>query len=235
MHADQLAKRGSTIDPGPHTVSTMPQATLLDKLNQYFTALKLPRWRGTHISDQSKNLLSVLLEASKNNLLKLSNTLISLKTEDLKILMKTITGANCLHYYQHIIGNVQTDECTYCILNEIEKLRLDSYGKETATHLLCECQFFSRLRQEIYGKTSISIDELGNSSLRLTIKNMIKFMSKTGALTRAPIYPASQISPKISKKTWKRFLDDAQESPTDLNTQPEPKQRKLSHFFNVPV
>ena len=75
------------------------------------------------------------------------------------------------------------------------------YGNKTHT----DPDSGSRLRQEIYGKTSISIEELGNSSLRLTIKNMTNFMSKTGALTRAPVYPASQISPKISKKHGKDF------------------------------
>ena len=111
----------------------------------------------------------------------------------------------------------------------MEKDRLNSYGKETATHLLCECQFFSRLRQEIYGKTSLSIEELGKSKLQITIKNMTGFMIKTGALTRAPVYPASQLSPKRSRK---RSSDEGQNSPNNLNIQPPPKQRKLSYFFN---
>ena len=81
---------------------------------------------------------------------------------------------------------------------------------------------------------------MGNSRLKLSsIKNMTGFMIKAGALTRAPVYPSSQISPKISKIIWKRFIEEAQESPTDLNTQPIPKQcklgGKLSHFFNAPV
>ena len=211
----------------------MPQASLIDTLNRHFTSIKLPRWRGSPISDQTKLLGNILIEAAKNNLTKLSKTLLSLKTGQLKILIKVITGKNCLHYHQHIIGNVQVDECTYCSLNEMEKNRLNSYGKETATHLLCECRFFSRLRQEIYGKTSISVEELGKSRLMPTIKNMTGFMIKTGALTRAPVYPASQLSPKRSKKINKRPLDEGQNSPTNPNNQPPPKQRKLSHFINT--
>ena len=59
---------------------------------------------------------------------------------------------------------------------------------------------------------------------------MTKFMTKTGVLTRAPIYPESQISPKITK-TWKRDIDELQTWPeTNNEEQPSAKQRKITEF-----
>ena len=148
---------------------------------------------------------NTVIHAANNDLNKLSNTLISLKTEQLKILIKVITGKNCLQYHQQIIGRAQTTECSYCTLTETEKLNLETFGEETALHILCECQFFSKLRQEIYSMTSLSIPQIISGNIKKTVTDMIKFMTKTGVLTRAPIYPESQISPKITK-TWKRDI-----------------------------
>ena len=59
---------------------------------------------------------------------------------------------------------------------------------------------------------------------------MTKFMIKTGVLTRAPIYPESQISPKIPK-IWKRLIEEAQTWPENANEdQPRAKQRKITEF-----
>ena len=59
---------------------------------------------------------------------------------------------------------------------------------------------------------------------------MTKFMTKTGVLTRAPIYPESQISPKITK-TRKRVIEDMQTWPESNNEdQPSSKQRKITDF-----
>ena len=58
---------------------------------------------------------------------------------------------------------------------------------------------------------------------------MTKFMTKTGVLTRAPIYPESQISPKI-KKTWKRDIEELQTWPVINEDQPRAKQRKITDF-----
>ena len=59
---------------------------------------------------------------------------------------------------------------------------------------------------------------------------MTNFMTKTGVLTRAPIYPESQISPKITK-TWKRDIEDMQTWPENNNPdQPSAKQRKITDF-----
>ena len=228
--ADKLAKQGSTLDPTQYDITPMPQASLIDPLNRHFTSLKLPRWRGSPISEQTKLLGNILISAANNNLTKLSNTLISLKTEQLKILMKVTTGKNCLQYHQQIIGRAQTAECSYCTLNEIEKLKLESFGDETAFHILCECQSFSKLRQEIYGMTSLSIPQIISGNIRKTVADMTNFMIKTGVLTRAPIYPESQISPKVTK-TWKRDIEEIQTWPGSNNEdQPRAKQRKITDF-----
>ena len=221
--ADKLAKQGSTLDPTQVNKTPMPQASLIDTLNRHFTSMKLPRWRGSLISEQTKLLGNILIHAANNNLTKLSSTLLSLKTEQLKILTKVITGKNCLQYHQQIIGRAQTTECSYCTLNEFEKLQLESYGEETAFHILCECQCFSNLRQEIYGMTSLSIPQIISGNIKKTITDMTKFMTKTGVLTRSPIYPESQISPK--RKTGKRELDESINE--DL---PSAKQRRITDF-----
>ena len=114
-------------------------------------------------------------------------------------------------------------------VNEIEKLNLESFGEETALHILCECQSFSKLRQEIYGTTSLSIPQIISGNIKKTVADMTKFMTKTGVLTRAPIYPESQISPKI-KKTWKRDIEELQTWPVINEDQPRAKQRKITDF-----
>ena len=222
--ADKLAKQGSALEPTLFNVTPMPQASLIDTLNRHFTSIKLPRWRGSPISEQTKLLGNILIEAANNNLTKLSNTLISLKTEQLKILIKVITGKNCLQYHQQIIGRAQTTECSYCILTEFEKDNLESFGEETAYHILCECQSFSKLRQEIYGTTSLSFPQIISGNIKKTVADMINFMTKTGVLTRSPIYPESQISPK---RTWKRDIEELQSNNED---QPRAKQRKITDF-----
>ena len=109
-------------------------------------------------------------------------------------------------------------------LNEIEKLNLESFGEETALHILCECKSFSKLRQEIYGMTSLSLPQIISGNIKKTVTDMTKFMTKTGVLTRAPIYPESQISPK---RTWKRDIEELQ---TNNDDQPRTKQRKITDF-----
>ena len=61
-------------------------------------------------------------------------------------------------------------------------------------------------------------------SYNYPVADMIKFMTKTGVLTRSPIYPEGQISPK---RTWKRDLDELQSNNED---QPKAKQRKITDF-----
>ena len=118
----------------------------------------------------------------------------------------------------------------YCTLSEIEKLNLETYGEETAFHIPCECQFFSKLRQEIYGTTSLSIPQIFSRNTKKTVTDMIKFMTKTGVLTRAPIYPESQISPK-RPKSRKRDIDELQTWPININEDhPSAKQRKITDF-----
>ncbi len=144
----------------------MPHATLLETINQHFTNMKLTRWKGTPISDQTKSLINTLLTASKNSIKRLNKSIISLRINDLKILMKTISGKNCLHYHLYDIGKAHSKECTYCKPSETEKLYLGTFGEETATHILCECQFFSKLRQEIYGKTSLSVMQIISGNIK---------------------------------------------------------------------
>ena len=59
-------------------------------------------------------------------------------------------------------------------------------------------------------------------------------MIKTGVLTRAPMYPASQISPKIPK-AWKRLIEECQTWPDNTDDQPRSKQRKITEFRTSPI
>ena len=110
------------------------------------------------------------------------------------------------------------------------QLYLESFGEETAFHILCECQFFSKLRQEIYGMTSLSIPQIISGDIKKTVVDMTNFMTKSGVLTRAPIYPETQISPKRSKSR-KRDLEELKSRPIIINEdQPSAKQRKITDF-----
>ena len=63
--------------------------------------------------------------------------------------------------------------------------------------------------------TSLSIPQIISGNIKKTITDMTKFMTKTGVLTRSPIYPESQISPK--RKTRKRDLEELQTWPESNN------------------
>ena len=110
-----------------------------------------------------------------------------------------ITGKNCLNYHLENIGYEVTKDCNYCSPEDHNKIHLEDYEEETASHILCECPAFSKLRQEIYGTTILNLDnndETLKNNPKITIKLMIKFMKKTGVLTRPPKYHKSQLSPK---------------------------------------
>ena len=120
----------------------------------------------TEYNVQRGTLMLDSLRGTRNLCPNFQQTVYGLTANDLKILMKTISGKNCLHYHLYDIGKAHTKMCTYCSPSEIEKLYLGSFGEETATHILCECQFFSGLRQKTYGQTSLNTDQLITGNIK---------------------------------------------------------------------
>ena len=157
--ADQLAKNGANIQIDKSAKPPIPQAVLRLKIIEYYDKIRLTRWKNTPLSDQSKTLLNAILTAADYNLNKVSDIITTLNIEDIKILTKIITGKNCLNYHLENIGYEITKDCNYCSPEDHLKIHLVDYEEETASHILCECPAFSKLRQELYGTTKLDINE----------------------------------------------------------------------------
>ena len=119
-----------------------------------------------------------------------------------------------------------TKDCSYCSPKEEDKINHMEYEQETTTHILCECPAFSKIRQEQYGTYKMNTEELITKNTEYTIKNMIKFMNKTGSLSRNQKYTKKQLSPRRMHKNNKRKTTET--PPNTQNT--APKQRKIKQY-----
>ena len=195
-----LAKNGSHMKIPNHTEYRIPHSTLIAKIKNHYKQLHLTRWQNTPLSKQTKILVNLLLKTTNNNIQKLSKEIIKLNTNDLRTLVKTITGHNCLNYHLKTIGYASNTDCSYCSPKEEDKINHIEYEQETATHILCECPAFSKIRQEQYGTHKMDIEELIMKNTGETIKHIIKFMNKTGALKRVQKYTKNSFHQEDCKK-----------------------------------
>ena len=140
--------------------------------NYYKQIHHLTRWLNTTLSKQTQTHVNLLLKTTNYNIFKLANDITNLKTKDIRTLVKTITGHNCINYHLETIGYSFNKDCSYCSPKEEEKIKQMEYEQETTTHILCECPAFSKIRQEQYCTYKMDTEELIIKNTLETIKHI---------------------------------------------------------------
>ena len=110
------------------------------------------------------------------------------------MIIKVISGHNCLNHHLFRTSLSYTAICTYCI-PENQLYEVDE-PLETAHHILCDCPAFSKERNDIYSSHIITEDYVFSRSTIRNLERITKFFNKVKVLNRAPKYSKIDLSPQ---------------------------------------
>ena len=114
--------------------------------------------------------------------------------------------------------------CEYCTDSETQMVN-DTAETETATHILCTCPAFTKIRIEIYGEHTLTPDKLFSSrSIKINLTKIIKFMKKAKCFERKPKLSKTDLSPKRGTKKRKSYTENTQTKRTKIN--------KMGQYYN---
>ena len=123
---------------------------------------------------------------------KLANSISSFSPIDIRILIGCLTGHNTLNYHLTTIKYAYDEYCDYCSLDT-------EYHPETATHIICKCDYFRELRMKYFELDFYtSLQDIFNrpyKTLRASFNDIINFMKATKSLSKKPKLSKNQLSP----------------------------------------
>ena len=158
--ADTLANIGSDTPPiGPHPFLPYSDPTITDIIHRTFKAEHLRRLKTSRDSTDFHHKLILHIHKS------FPTNFLSYSKSDIRALTHIVSGWNYLKYFQHKIGNENTNICDKCNLDT-----------ETTEHFLTSCIAHSIFRQQCFGKTPLHITDILTDSL---IPSTIKFIRLT--------------------------------------------------------
>ena len=141
-----------------------PHSFFKRKIREHISQKLNKRWQDSNISNNTKQLLSPILDNSLNG-----QHLFKQNLEILRPLTRLITGHNNLNHFQNKLDSSVTPTCSFC----------DENCHETALHLICNCTRFTQTRFNTFGKPQISILEVINiikHSRSLTLGSLLNFV-----------------------------------------------------------
>lgn len=145
--ADKLANI-RLVKPNPVLSSNQPHVPYTffkNKVHQYISDKKNKRWNDSDISQNTKSLVSAIVNRNLQE-----QHLFKLGFNVLKPLTRLITGHNNLNHFQNKIDFTTAPHCSFC----------EDDVHETAMHLICDCEYFARTRRDKFGEDPITIDQI---------------------------------------------------------------------------
>lgn len=158
---------------------------------------------------------------------KISSVIVNLSPDQISSLLRILSGHNNLNYHLAKIPLSYTEYCEYCTDYNDKNYDLNS-DPETAYHILCECDYFSKLRGEIFHKHHITPAEaFKNKSIERNIMRILKFFKKSKVLQRKPKLSKRETSPNRIIKKRKRKTKE------EKNEEREEKRRKVENLPKI--
>ena len=152
-----------------------------------------------------------------DTLIKINKEIIKLNPTNISILIRILSGHNTLNYHLFDMGYSYNPYCEYCTTSETQNN--DTAEIETATHIICDCPAFTRIRIEVYGKHIITLEKLFHEkSIKNKFIKMIKFIKKTKCFERKPKLTKKDLSPRRAKNKRKINPENSQIKRIKLNT-----------------
>ena len=144
--ADKLANiRNTRYKPDlENNIPPSPNSFFKHKIKEYITQKFRNRWSNSKISENTKEIVSAILERNLHG-----QHLFKLGTDILRPLTRLITGHNNLNHFQNKINFTTAPFCSFC----------EDEVHETALHLICNCEYFANKRMQKFGEDPITIDQ----------------------------------------------------------------------------
>ena len=121
-----------------------PNSHFKNKIRDHIKLKFRNRWKDCKISHKTKELVTAIIHHNLTG-----QHLFKLGTELLKPLTRLITGHNGLNHFQNKLDFTTVPFCSYC----------EQEIRETALHLICECERFKYSRMQKFGEDPITIDQ----------------------------------------------------------------------------
>ena len=165
--ADELAREGSSLRPqGPEPYLPITDKVLDNGISAYLYNIHLRQYKNVSLSDKGKTPILALLRKNKYRTTNLSGT-------HLRWLTWLLTGHSPLAYFQHKANNYTSPECEHC-----------PGTAETSQHFLGDCHAYMTIRLRIFGKLSLSMDDMAN----INIRKIIKYIDQTNRFNRDDLF-----------------------------------------------
>ena len=118
------------------------------------------------------------------------------------MITRILSGHNNLKSHMIHLNYCENDFCSYCMEMDPENYQQNTgFEAETGYHLLMDCLQFSAIRNEIYGTTEITAQQIQSDSPTSRISKLIKFLKKSQILSKKIDITKSMISPKKKENT----------------------------------
>ena len=123
----------------------IPHTFFKNKINRYIIDKQKKLWENCIISKNTKELVSAIVNHKLQG-----QHLFKLGFDVLRPLTRLISGHNNLNHFKNKIDYTTAPHCSFC----------EEEVHETAMHLICDCEHFTKIRMEKFGEDPITIDQL---------------------------------------------------------------------------
>ena len=167
--ADELSKEGSSSTPiGPEPFLPLSEGIINTHIKEYLFNLHIKKYKQVALSDKGKTPLTFFLNKHRYKKINITGT-------HIRWLTWLLSGHSPLAYFQTVANNpkFETQDCEHC-----------PGQAETSQHFLCECIQLMTTRMRIFGKPTLTIEELINSKL----DHIIKYVEQSTRFDRDDLF-----------------------------------------------
>ena len=165
--ADELAREGSSVQPqGPEPFLPITEQVLNNGIRSYLFNIHLRNYKQSSLSDKGKIPLMLFLNKYRYRTINISGI-------HCRWLTWLLTGHSPLAYFQHKVNNFTSPDCEHCPGSE-----------ETSQHFLGECYAYMSIRLRIFGKLTLTMEDLPN----IKIGDIIDYIDKTNRFNRDDLF-----------------------------------------------
>ena len=167
--ADELAREGSSSTPiGPEPFLPLSEGIINTHIKDYLFNLHIKKYKQVALSDKGKTPLTFFLNKHRYKKINITGT-------HIRWLTWLLSGHSPLAYFQTVANNpkFETQDCEHC-----------PGEAETSQHFLCECIQLMTTRMRIFGKPTLTIEELINSKL----DHIIKYVEQSTRFDRDDLF-----------------------------------------------
>jgi ribonuclease HI len=150
-HGNELADKLANIRTMEHNpdleldIPLAPNSLFKKKIVEHIQTKSKERWEKCKISKNTKEIVTAIVNRKLQG-----QHLFKLGIEVLRPLTRLITGHNRLNHFQNKLDFTTAPFCSFC----------EQEVRETALHLICDCEYFANNRMQKFGEDPITIDQI---------------------------------------------------------------------------